>query len=538
MLSGQMMHRPLRIISLIEHAAEIHGQEEIVSAKVEGGIHRETYREAFQRIAQLAHALRKMGIQPGDRVATMAWNGYRHYELYYAVSGMGAVCHTINPRLFHEQLEYIINHAQDRVLFLDLNFVPLLEALRDKLPKDLRYVLLTDEAHMVQNSTLDPACYETLLVGEDTRFDWPEFDENTASSLCYTSGTTGEAKGVLYSHRSTLLHAFISAVSVPSICTIGRRILPVVPLFHANAWSLPYTMTLTGGRIIFPGPWLDGKSLFDLMEAERVESAWGVPTVWLSLMAEIKARGRKPAHFSEILVGGSAAPRNLIQEMEMDWDVRVIHGWGMTEMSPIGSVTMIDQRMRDLPDEERLGLISAQGRRVFSVDLKIVDDDGNVLPHDGKHVGLLYTRGSTIAAGYYNNREASAAAIDDQGWFATGDVARITDDGFLYLVDRSKDLIKSGGEWISSIDLENVASAHDDIHECAVIARADEKWGERPLLIAVPAENCQPSQESIMVHLSNSFAKWQLPDEIVFVDKLPHTATGKVSKLTLRQQYC
>ncbi len=534
-MQGLMMHRPLKIADILTFAAEAHPEAELVSVRVEGDIHRTTYARTAGRVAQLAHALRGLGIGDGDRVATLAWNGYRHFELYYAISGMGAVCHTINPRLSAEQLAYIVAHAGDKMLFLDLTFVPLIEKLKDHLPASLRYVVMTDRAHMPQTS-FDALSYEDLLEGQPDRIDWPDLDENTAAGLCYSSGTTGHPKGALYSHRSTVLHALMIGVSLQDSLRAGHKILPVVPLFHVNAWGLPYAAPLTGAAFVFPGPHLDGPSLFRAMDEEKVYSAWGVPTVWLGLLAEIKKQGRVPDGLGDVVVGGSAAPRSMIEAFESR-GVNVCHAWGMTEMSPVGTQGNLPRYLEGLSQDERMRFKSRQGRRVFGVDLKIVGEDGERQPHDGRATGELYVRGNTVISAYYENDEASRECFDAEGWFATGDIASIDPHGFLTITDRAKDLIKSGGEWISSLDLENVVMSHPGVASCAVIAVPHPKWDERPLLVAVPAEGQTPSADELLALLSEHFAKWQLPDDVVFVDALPLTATGKVSKLTLRQQY-
>lgn len=533
---GQMMHRPLSIIEVLQFAAQNHTASEIVSVRTEGDIHRYSYADAFRRVAQLAHALDRLGVQPGDRVATLAWNGYRHFELYYAISGIGAVCHTINPRLSAEQMIYITHHAQDRVIFVDTTFVPILNALAAQLPQDMKCVVMTDRAHM-PDSDLDLLCYEDLIADCPETYAWPELDENTAAGLCYTSGTTGNPKGALYSHRSTVLHAFSLSVSLGRFLQEGTRVLPVVPLFHVNAWGLPYAAPLVGASLIFPGGALDGASVFKLMDDEGVNSAWGVPTVWLGLQNEIKAHGRIPKGFSSVVIGGSAAPRAMIERFETA-GVSVCHAWGMTEMSPVGTHGILPAALQNsLSLTERLDLQQLQGRRVFGVDLKIVGEDGAPLPHDGTAVGELYVRGNAIISGYFNNPDATAAAMDAEGWFGTGDIATIRPDGFLSIQDRAKDLIKSGGEWISSIDLENVVMSHPDVANCAVIAVPHPKWDERPLLVIVPAGDARVTKADIDDLLLQHVAKWQLPDAIEFVDELPMTATGKVSKLTLRQRF-
>jgi acyl-CoA synthetase (AMP-forming)/AMP-acid ligase II len=536
-MKGQMMHRPLKIADLITFAADTFPDSEIVSVRTEGDIHRTTYGETAKRIAQLAHGLHGLGIEVGDRIATLAWNGYRHFELYYGISGIGAVCHTINPRLSAEQMIYIINHAKDRLLFVDLTFVPIIEKLREHLPEDLRVVVMTDRAHMPETSLEGVLCYEEILDGQPDHMDWPDFPEETAAGLCYTSGTTGNPKGTLYSHRSTVLHAYSLCVTLPKVLQEGSRILPVVPLFHVNAWGLPYSAPLSGASMIFPGGALDGKSLYDLMEGEKVFSAWGVPTVWLGLMNEINQRGRLPDGLGDIVVGGSAAPRSLIEGFEKQ-GVNVCHAWGMTEMSPLGTQGNLPPRMDDWSMKDRIDRKQSQGRRVFGVDLKIVDDEGNRLPHDGKTPGHLYVRGNSITSGYFENPEASKLVFDEEGWFCTGDIAAITSDGFLVITDRSKDLIKSGGEWISSLDLENIVMSHSGVANCAVIAVPHPKWDERPLLIIQSKDDdAPPPKDELLEMLGEHFAKWQLPDDVVYVDALPLTATGKVSKLTLRKNF-
>ncbi|SHH92322.1 long-chain-fatty-acid--CoA ligase [Marivita hallyeonensis] len=532
---GQMMNRPLSVIEILKYGAEIHADAEIVSVRTEGDLHRQSYRETYARTGKLAHALKALGVGHGDRVATLAWNGYRHFELYYAISGMGAVCHTINPRLSAGQMIYILSHADDRVLFTDVTFIPILEALQDQLPSDLQIVAMTDAAHM-PDTTLDVLCYEDLLAPQDTDYDWPELPEETAAGLCYTSGTTGHPKGSLYSHRSTVLHALFVAVTIPRSLHEGARLLPVVPMFHVNSWGMPYAAPIVGASLIMPGGKLDGPSLYDLMENEKVTASWGVPTVWLGLRAEIDARGKPPSALDQVVIGGSAAPRSMIEFFEK-MDIDVCHAWGMTEMSPVGTTGQLPVTMQDKPFEDRMALKSLQGRRMFGVDLKIVGDDGQRLPHDGEAVGELYVRGNGVVAGYFDNDEATKGAVDAEGWFGTGDVASISPDGYLSIQDRSKDLIKSGGEWISSIDLENVAMSHPDVANCAVIAIAHPKWDERPVLVVVGKDGKHPPLEEFHTLMEPHFAKWQLPDDVLYVDALPLTATGKVSKLTLRKQF-
>jgi len=539
MLRGLMMDRPLLVSSVIDYAAEVFPNVEIVSQTVEGGLHRYGYAQARQRIGRLANALLQLGVKPGDRVATLAWNGYRHFELYFAISGIGAVCHTINPRLFPEQITYIANHAGDSMLFFDLTFQPLVEKLAPSCQSIKTFVAMTDQEHMPRKAPMaDLKCYEELLAQAAPDFSWPEFDEHAACALCYTSGTTGEPKGVLYSNRSMLLHTFFLISTRPDLFAHNRTILPVVPLFHANAWSLPYVTPLTGCPLILPGARLDGPTLFDLMEAEGVEAGWGVPTVWLGLLEEFKKRGRKPQNLVQILSGGSAVPQAMIDTFTRDWGIEVTHGWGMTEMSPVGTLTVFRPEERGKAPLERAVLSARQGRRMFGVDLKVIDETGKRAPADGQTSGELFVRGATVVSGYFNNPEASAKQIDGEGWFGTGDVAKLTPDAWLLIVDRTKDLVKSGGEWISSIDVENAAlAAVNGIANCAVIGVPHPKWNERPLLVVVKAPGAEPTKAEILDALGAKIAKWQMPDDVVFVEALPMTATGKISKKDLRAKF-
>jgi len=533
-----MMEMPLTISSVIDYAADVRTDTEVVSKCVEGGIHRYNYGDAHKRTCQLAHALKSMGIKEGDRVATLAWNGHRHFELYFAISSIGAVCHTINPRLFADQIVYIINHAKDRILFLDTTFIPVITPLIDKLPKDLRFVALCEREDVPDCDIPKLECYEDLLRGQPTSFSWPHLDERSASALCYTSGTTGNPKGVLFTHRSTMLHTFGMMVFAAEVgLNSSAVVLPVVPFFHANGWGLPFASPLVGAKFVLPGPGLDGENLFKLMDVEGVTSAWGVPTIWLGLLAEMRKHGRKPEGFQYMLVGGSAVPRSMIAEFEMDFDVRVVHGWGMTETSPVGSTTTFSPSMRALPIEKKVDLKVSQGRRMYTVDMRIVNDTGELLPNDGEAFGELQVRGHAVMNGYFEDEEASDAALTEDGWLRTGDVAKIDPDGFMSLVDRTKDVIKSGGEWISSIDLENAAQGHEAVKECAVIAASHPKWAERPLLIVVLESGKEVTAEEIKQYLADKVAKWWLPDDVVFVDEIPHTATGKISKLTLRKLF-
>lgn len=529
MLKGLMMDRPLSIPAVMDYAAEVHGARRIVSATVEGGIHDQSLAVTRGRIAQLAHGLAAMGIGPGDRVATLAWNGYRHLELYYAIAGLGAVCHTINPRLFPDQIAWIMDHAQDRVLFFDLTFLPLVRALAPRMPAGIRLVAMTDAAHRPEG--WDGLLFEDLLAGRPDRFDWPDLPEDTAAALCYTSGTTGEPKGALYSHRSSVLHAVSAILAAPQSFGAEARVLPVVPLFHVNAWGLPYAAPLSGTDLVFPGPRLDGASLWDLMQAQRVTAGWGVPTVWAGLIEEMRRRGARPDRLARLVIGGSAASPAMIRTLEVEFGIEVLHGWGMTEMSPLGTVS------RPEPGQEQEARIASripQGRRIFGVDMKIVDEQGARQPHDGIAVGELLVRGPAVISGYYNAPEATAKAFDSEGWFRTGDVAKITPQGDLIIVDRTKDLIKSGGEWISSIDLENAAMAHPAVALAAAVAVPHPKWDERPVLAVILRPGAMATEAEILGHLGQTMAKWQLPDAVAFVDSIPMTATGKVSKKDLR----
>ncbi len=530
------MNMPLRISSILEFAKTSYPEVEIISKMSSGEIHRTNYSNISTRSKKMANALLGLKVSLGDRVATIAWNSFRHFELYFAISGIGAVCHTINPRLSSEQLVYIINHAEDKVIFLDLSFIKLVEDHLDQISPNIKFVLMCEPSEVPDSNLPNVMCYEDLINSNSEDLVWPVFSEDTASGLCYTSGTTGKPKGVLYSNRSTVLHALLASVTLPDSFAVGRKILPIVPLFHANAWGIPYSAPLTGSSLVFPGQSLDGKSIYQLLDQFEVFSAWGVPTVWFGLLDEIKHKGVKPKGLGEMIVGGSAAPRSLISDFEK-MGVTVVHAWGMTETSPLASTGRLTIPYTDLPEDRKIDLKMKQGRKVFGVDLKIVDDEGNELPQDGKNVGNLFVRGNTIAKGYFNNEDASKAAIDRDGWFETGDVASIDSEGFLTLTDRSKDLIKSGGEWISSIDLENCIMNHPEVENCAVIAVPHEKWYERPLLIVVPKAGYMPKSKNLLKYLEGSFAKWQMPDGVVYEEELPLTATGKVSKLSLRKKY-
>ncbi len=537
-MHGLMMDSPLLTSSLIVYAARHHGDTEIVSRSVEGPIHRYTYAEAEVRAKRLAKALLALGVGESDRIATVAWNGYRHIELYFGVSGLGAVCHTINPRLFADQLAYIVNHAEDRYVFIDPSFVGLLEGLQERLPGVEGYVIMTDAEHMPETSLRNALCYETLIAAQDEGFDWPRLDENLASGLCYTSGTTGNPKGSLYSHRSTVLHSFSCCTADHPLATSCRDvILPVVPMFHAQAWGIPYAAAMAGAKLVLPGPRLDGESLHQLLQAERVTTTAGVPTIWFGLLDYLAQTGKTFDHLKCLTVGGAAAPLSMIEAFEETYGVEVVHAWGMTETSPVATTGRLKPKFLDLPPAEQRAIKATQGRALYGVEIKIVDDDGRVLPHDGQTAGQLTVAGPWVVSAYYRDQEATAAALDTEGWFATGDVATIDPDGHIHITDRSKDLIKSGGEWISSIDLENAAMGHPEVAEAAAIALPHPKWGERPLLVIVRHDDGMVTGEALRDFLAERVAKWWLPDEVTFVDELPHTATGKVSKLKLREIY-
>ena len=532
---GLMQDRPLLISQLIEHAEKNHADTEIVSRSVEGPIHRYTYKDCASRCKQLASALGKLGVGMGDVVGTLAWNGYRHLELYFGVSSMGAVNHTINPRLFPEQIVYIINHAEDKIFFVDLTFVPLLESIVDKLPNVRNYVIMTDREHMPDNRLPNVLCYEELLASENDNYEWPLFDENTASSLCYTSGTTGNPKGVLYSHRSTVLHSFCAALPDAFGLSAADVFMPVVPMFHANAWGIPYAAAMCGTKLVMPGGDMSGQAIYELMEMESVNISAGVPTIWMMLLGYVKEAGKKFSTMRHTIIGGAAAPRSMIETFKKDFDVEVLHAWGMTETSPLGTVCRPKLKHMDVSQEEWVNISLKQGRAGYGFEMKIVDSVGKELSWDGNAFGNLLVRGPSIARAYFKGE--GGQAIDDDQWFDTGDVSTIDPDGYMQITDRSKDVIKSGGEWISSIDVENEAVGCSGIAEAAVIAVPHPKWDERPLVLAVKEPGADVTKEQVIDHLRKSLAKWQLPDDVVFVDELPHTATGKLLKNKLRDEY-
>ncbi|MES3020387.1 MAG: 3-(methylthio)propionyl-CoA ligase [Pseudomonadota bacterium] len=534
-LMGQMMDQPLLVSSIIEFAARHYGGTEIVSRRVEGDLHRYTYRDLHQRARRMAHALGGLGVSIGDRVATLAWNGYRHMELYYAVSGSGAVLHTLNPRLHPEQIAYIINHAEDHVLFFDLTFLPIIEAISAHCKTVKTFVLMADRERMPQETRIAKLlCYEDLMASSSDDYTWPVFDENSAASLCYTSGTTGNPKGALYSHRSTVLHAYGSAM--PNALNVSSRdtVLPVVPMFHVNAWGLPYSVLLSGAKMVYPGAALDGKSLYELFESERVTFSAGVPTVWLGLVNYALQNDLKFSTFRRTVIGGSACPPSMMDTLIDKLDVQVIHAWGMTEMSPLGTAGVLQAKHLALPVADQRKVLQKQGHAVYGVDMKIVDDDGVELAWDGSTYGHLLVKGPWIIARYY--KDEGGEVLQD-GWFPTGDVATIDPDGYMQITDRSKDVIKSGGEWIGTIDIENIAMAHPAVLQAACIGVAHPKWDERPLLLVVrrPGQELAPAE--LLAFFEGKIAKWWTPDDVVFIEALPVGGTGKIQKNKLREQF-
>ena len=532
---GLMQDWPLLCTKILDHAATYHGGREVISRSVEGPIHRTTYAEMRQRALRVAKRLEKHGIVFGDRVATLAWNTWRHMEVWYGLLGLGAVYHTVNPRLFAEQIVWIINHAEDRLLFVDLTFMPIVEKIWPELTSIEQVIVLTDAAHMPETSLPNVVAYEDWLAEADDDFAWKSFDENTAAGMCYTSGTTGHPKGVVYSHRSNVIHAL--ALNQPDMLGMASRdrVMPVVPLFHANGWSLAFSAPLAGATLVMPGPKMDGASIHELLTTERVTMTAAVPTVWLMLLQHMEKTGGTVPDLDRVVIGGSACPRAMTEAFKKVYDVDVVHAWGMTEMSPLGSICTLKPEYAGLTGDERIAIQDKQGHPPFTVEMKITDDDNRELPWDGKTFGRLKVRGPAVAEAYFKGE--GGEILDEDGFFDTGDVAHIDAYGYMQITDRSKDVIKSGGEWISSIDLENLAIGHPDVAEAAVIGIPHPKWDERPLLVVVPREGTAPTRESILAFMDGKIAKWWMPDDVVVVDEIPHTATGKIQKTALRDQF-
>jgi fatty-acyl-CoA synthase len=532
---GLMQDWPLLCHRILDHAGIQHGAREIVSRSVEGPLHRTTYRDARQRALKVAQRLLRDGLREGDRAATLAWNTWRHFETWYGITGMGGVYHTVNPRLFPDQIAYIISHAQDRVVFTDLTFVPLLEKLQDRLPTVERYIVLTDAAHMPHTHLRNAVPYEDWIAEADGDFRWVRLDESAAAGMCYTSGTTGHPKGVVYSHRSNVLQAMMTAMPDAFNLSVQDTIMPVVPFFHANGWSIAFNAPLSGARLVLPGPKLDGESIYNLLEGERVTMTAAVPTIWLMLLAHMEAHDLKLSTLRRVLIGGSACPRAMIDKFERNYGVTVAHAWGMTEMNPVGSVCAIKPDYDAADYEGLLDVKVKQGSAPFTVEMKIVDDSDNELPWDGKTFGRLKVRGACVARSYF--RGEGGEILDADGWFDTGDVATIDPYGAMQITDRAKDVIKSGGEWISSIDLENLAVGHPKVAEAAVIGIRHPKWDERPLLVIVLKAGETATKDELLAFMQDKIAKWWLPDDVAFVEEIPHTATGKIQKTTLRERF-
>ena len=535
-IPGLMQDNDLMISSLIRYAAAYHGQQEIVTRTVEGPVHRYTYAEAENRSKQLAKVLiNRFGILPGDRVGTLAWTTYRHFELFYGVSGMGAVLHTTNPRLFAEQVSYIINHAEDRVLFIDLDFVPMVEQLLPELGGIEQFIILTDRVHMPDSSLPGVLCYEEILAAEDDQYDWPTFDEKSASSLCYTSGTTGNPKGVLYSHRSTIIHALSAAQNSAYGLSVYDIIMPIAPMYHANAWGLPYVAAMLGAKLVLPGPKMDGESIHDLIETEGVTFSCAVPTVFSMLFQYLEETGKKVEALQRTMIGGSAVPKAMTETFRETYGVTVLQIWGMTETSPLGVIASPTPEIDALPTEQREEIMDKQGRVQFGLEIKVLDEAGNEVARDGVAYGDLWVRGPWVTSGYY--KAEGGKVLDQDGWFPTGDVVTIDQYGYMKITDRSKDVIKSGGEWISSIDIENLAVGHPKVLQAGVVGIFHPKWEERPILVIKPAPGEPPTEAEIKAFLAGKIAKWWMPDTVFIVDEMPLTATGKIKKIALREQY-
>ncbi|MEG9861272.1 MAG: long-chain-fatty-acid--CoA ligase [Parvularculales bacterium] len=534
-MKSLMQDWPLRVHTILDHAHLHHGTGEIVTRSLEGPIHRCSYADMHLRARKVSQALVRLGINKGDALGTMAWNTWRHMEVWYGIMGAGAVCHTLNPRLFADQLVYIINHAEDKVIFLDANLTAIFEGFQDRLTAVKHYIIMTDKEHMPETTLPNVLCYEDLLAAEDGNFDWVTGDENDACGICYTSGTTGNPKGVVYSHRSNVIHT----LAANAADAIGLRsvdsVMPVVPMFHANAWSIAFAAPAGGSKLVMPGANMDGASIYELLDTEQVTMTAAVPTVWMMLMQHLEANNLKLPHLGRVAIGGSAIPRSMLEAFERNYEVEVRHLWGMTEMSPIGTMAGFKRGMENLSFDECMDVKLKQGRAMYTVEMKITDDDGKELPWDGKAFGHLMVRGPAISGSYLKGE--GGQILDEDGWFDTGDVATIDELGFMQITDRSKDVIKSGGEWISSIELENLAVGHPDVVEAAVIGILHPKWDERPLLIVVRKEGSNVSSDDILGYMEGKIAKWWIPDDVVFVNEIPHTATGKIQKTALREQF-
>ncbi len=534
---GLMQSQPLLISSLIESAARHHGDAEIVSRRVEGDIHRYTYRDLSARAKRLANALDAMQLQLGERVASLAWNGYRHMEMYFGVSGSGRVLHTINPRLHTDQIAWVVNHAEDQVLCFDSSFLHLVQAVHAKCPTVKKWVMLCDADRLPADSGVPGlVSYEAWIGTYTDRYVWPQFDENTASSMCYTSGTTGDPKAALYSHRSSTLHAY--AASLPDVMGISARdaVMPVVPMFHVNAWGIPYAAAMNGCKLVLPGPAMDGKSIYELMQAEQVTFAAGVPTIWQMLLGHVAPNKLQFSSLKRTVIGGAACPPAMIDAFQDDYGVEVLHAWGMTEVSPLGTVCTLKKKQLDWPKDQQMRVLQRQGRALYGVDMKIVNGDGKEQPWDGKTYGDLMVKGPWVLDSYYKGTSPLVADENGQRWFPTGDVATIDADGFMQITDRTKDVIKSGGEWISSIDIENIAMGHPAVAMAACIGMAHPKWDERPIVAVALKAGAQVTREELLTFYEGKLAKWQIPDDVVFVDAIPIGATGKMLKVRLREQ--
>jgi fatty-acyl-CoA synthase len=534
-MQGLMQDWPLLCHRIIDHAATFHAERPVISRSIEGPIHTTNYAEIRKRALRVAQRLERDGVKLGDRVATLAWNSWRHLECWYGILGIGAIYHTVNPRLFPDQIGWIINHAEDRLMFVDLTFLPILDALADRLPSIQRYVILTDGAHMPATKLKNAVAYEDWIAEVDGDFAWKSFDENTAAGMCYTSGTTGNPKGVVYSHRTNVLHSMTASFVDAMDCSSRDVVMPVVPMFHANCWGLALTSPMQGATMVMPGCKMDGASIYEMLNEYRVTFTAAVPTVWLMLLQYLEQTGSKLPYLERVVIGGSACPLAMTKKFEKDYDVRVIHAWGMTEMSPLGSLCTLKPEYASLSDEEKLALQLKQGHPPFGVEMKITDDAGKDLPWDGKTFGRLKVRGLAITKSYYKGD--GGAILDDQGFFDTGDVATIDRHGYMQITDRAKDVIKSGGEWISSIDIENLAVGHPKVAEAAVIGIRHPKWDERPLLVVVMKKGEKASKQEILDFLQGKIAKWWMPDDVAFVDEIPHTATGKILKTALRDVF-